>query len=112
MSEPQAPVLTPAAAARVSAIAVRQGRAAALFRVGVEGGGCSGFQYSFGMADAPEPDDITVQTDGVTLLVDQTSLPFVAGATIDYVEKLGAASFQVTNPNASAGCGCGSSFAV
>ena len=83
-----------------------------MFRVGVDGGGCSGFQYRFGMEDAPGPDDIAVERDGVTLLVDSASLPFVSGASVDYVEKLGAASFQVTNPNATAGCGCGSSFAV
>lgn len=106
------PRLTSAAAARVAAIAARQNRPAALFRLGVEGGGCSGFQYRFEMADAPDGGDVTVEQDGVTLLVDSVSLPFVAGATVDYVEKLGAASFSVINPNASAGCGCGSSFAV
>ena len=107
----QLPVLTSAAAARVAAIASRKG-VAPLFRLGVEGGGCSGFQYRFGLADAAGPDDLSVATDGVTLLVDETALPFVAGAHVDYVEKLGAAHFEVTNPNATAGCGCGSSFAV
>lgn len=106
------PSLTSAAAARVGAIAQRQGRATALFRLGVEGGGCSGFQYTFGMADAATPDDATVEQDGVVLLVDSVSLPFVSGAIVDYVESLGAASFQVKNPNATAGCGCGTSFAV
>lgn len=106
------PELTAAAASRVAAIAARQGRVRPLFRLGVEGGGCSGFQYTFAMADQLGPDDSTVERDGVTLLIDSVSLPFVAGATVDYVEKLGAAAFQVTNPNATAGCGCGSSFAV
>ena len=106
------PTLTPAAAARVAFIAHKQGKPAALFRLGVEGGGCSGFQYRFGLADAPAPDDLAVVTDGVTLLVDETALPFVEGATIDYVEALGGSSFQVKNPVATAGCGCGSSFAV
>lgn len=106
------PLLTPAAAARVAAIAARQGRTQALFRLAVEGGGCSGFQYRFGMEDAATDDDSRVEQGGVTLLIDSASLPFVAGATVDFVEKLGAASFQVTNPNATAGCGCGSSFAV
>jgi iron-sulfur cluster insertion protein len=107
-----APTLTPAAAARVALIARKQGKPAALFRLGVEGGGCSGFQYRFELAEAAEPDDIAVITDGVTLLVDETALPFVAGASVDYVEALGGSSFQVKNPVATAGCGCGSSFAV
>ncbi len=107
-----APTLTPAAAARVATIARKQNKPAALFRLGVEGGGCSGFQYRFGLEDAPAPDDLAVVTDGVTLLIDETALPFVAGATVDYVEALGGSSFQVKNPVATAGCGCGSSFAV
>lgn len=104
--------LTAAAAARVASIARKQNRPSALLRLSVDGGGCSGFQYRFGMTDAAEPDDLAVATDGVTLLVDPISLPLVDGAAIDYVESLGGASFQVKNPNASAGCGCGSSFAV
>jgi iron-sulfur cluster assembly accessory protein len=106
------PILTEAAANRVAAIAKRQGRAQPLFRLEVEGGGCSGFQYRYGLADAPRPDDQAVEAHGVTLLVDEASLPFVAGATVDFVESLGGAAFQVRNPNATAGCGCGSSFAV
>lgn len=104
--------LSPSAAARVAAIAQRQGRPVARLRVGVDGGGCAGFQYSFALADAAEPDDIEVVTDGVSLLVDSVSLPFLAGATIDYVENLGGAAFKVTNPNASSSCGCGTSFSV
>ena len=104
--------LSSSAAARVSAIARRQGKPGLMLRLGVEGGGCSGFQYKFGLEDAPGPDDVATETDGVTLLVDEVSLPFVAGGEVDYVEALGGASFQVKNPNAAAGCGCGSSFAV
>ncbi len=103
--------LTPAAAARVAAIAARQGKAAIL-RLSVEGGGCSGFQYRFDLADAPEADDTIAQTDGVTLLVDAVSLDLVRGASVDYVESLGGAAFRVTNPNAASGCGCGTSFAI
>lgn len=103
--------LSPAAAARVAAIAQRQAKPAIL-RLSVEGGGCSGFQYKFGLADAPEGDDLVVETDGVTLVVDPVSLDLVAGSVVDYVESLGGAAFRVENPNASAGCGCGSSFAV
>lgn len=103
--------LSPSAAARVSAIAAKQGKPAIL-RLSVEGGGCSGFQYKFGLADAPEADDAVAETDGVRLLVDAVSLDLVAGCRVDYVESLGGAAFRVENPMASAGCGCGSSFAV
>lgn len=103
--------LSSAAAARVAAIAARQGKPAML-RLSVEGGGCSGFQYKFGLADTREGDDLAVETDGVTLLVDPVSLDLVAGSVVDYVESLGGAAFKVENPNAASGCGCGSSFAV
>ena len=109
--EAQTVNLSHAAAARVAAIAARQGKPAAL-RLAVEGGGCSGFQYKFELADAPEGDDTVTETDGVMLLVDPVSLDLVAGCTVDFVESLGGAAFKVENPNASAGCGCGSSFAV
>ena len=103
--------LSPSAAARVAAIAAKQGKPAIL-RLSVEGGGCSGFQYKFGLEDAPESDDLVVERDGVSLVVDPVSLDLLAGSEVDYVESLGGAAFRVTNPNASAGCGCGSSFAV
>lgn len=103
--------LSPAAAARVAAIAQRQGKPPIL-RLSVEGGGCSGFQYRFGLADAADAEDLAVTTDDVTLLVDPISLDLVRGGTVDYVENLGGAAFKVDNPNATAGCGCGSSFSV
>lgn len=103
--------LSPSAAARVAAIAAKQGKPAIL-RLSVEGGGCSGFQYKFGLADAPDSDDLAVETDGVTLVVDPVSLDLVAGSVVDYVESLGGAAFRVENPLAASGCGCGSSFAV
>jgi iron-sulfur cluster assembly accessory protein len=103
--------LTPSAAERVAAIAARQGKPAIL-RLSVEGGGCSGFQYRFGLADAVESDDLTVERDGVTLVVDSVSLDLVRGAAVDYVENLGGAAFKVENPQAASGCGCGSSFSV
>ncbi|MFZ5749126.1 MAG: iron-sulfur cluster insertion protein ErpA [Pseudomonadota bacterium] len=103
--------LTPAAAARVAAIAAKQDKPA-LLRLSVEGGGCSGFQYRFGFADSIDADDVVAETDGVRLVVDSVSLDLVRGASVDYVESLGGAAFRVENPNAVAGCGCGSSFAV
>ena len=103
--------LTPSAAARVAAIAVKQGKPAIL-RLSVDGGGCSGFQYKFGFADAVETDDTIAETDGVRLVVDSVSLDLVRGCAVDYVESLGGAAFKVENPNAASGCGCGSSFAI
>ena len=103
--------LTDAAAAKVAAISSKQGKPAML-RLSVEGGGCSGFQYKFDLADAAEADDIASETDGVTLLVDPVSLDLVAGSVVDYVESLGGAAFRVENPNAASGCGCGSSFGI
>ena len=91
--------LSPAAAKRVAAIADRQGKPAIL-RLSVDGGGCAGFQYVFGLADEVTGEDISA------------SLDLVRGATVDFVESLGGAAFRVTNPNAASGCGCGSSFSV
>lgn len=104
-------ILTPSAAARVAAIAAKQGKPAIL-RLAVEGGGCSGFQYRFGLADAVESEDLAVECDGVTLVVDDVSLDLVRGSAVDFVSDLGGAAFKVTNPNATAGCGCGTSFSV
>lgn len=103
--------LTPSAAARVAAIAERQHKPAIL-RLAVDGGGCSGFQYRFELAPGAEADDVSVETDGVRLVVDTVSLDLVRGASVDFVESLGGAAFRVTNPNAASGCGCGSSFSI
>ena len=103
--------LTPAAADRIGLIARKQGRPAIL-RLSVEGGGCSGFQYKFDLADAAEADDSVSETAGVKLVVDPVSLELVDGSTVDFVESLGGAAFKVDNPQAAAGCGCGSSFGI
>ena len=103
--------LTPSAANRVAAIAQKQGKPAIL-RLSVDGGGCAGFQYKFGLADAVEGDDAIVERDGVRLVVDPVSLDLVRGSAVDYVEKMGGAAFSVTNPNAASGCGCGTSFSI
>jgi iron-sulfur cluster insertion protein len=104
-------ILTPSAASRVAAIAAKQGKPAVL-RLSVEGGGCSGFQYRFGLADAAEAGDTVAIRDGVSLVVDEISLDLVRGSAVDFVESLGGSAFQVTNPNAASGCGCGSSFSI
>jgi iron-sulfur cluster insertion protein len=104
-------ILTPSAAKRVAFIAAKQSRPAIL-RLAVEGGGCSGFQYKFDLADAPDADDSISETDGVQLVVDPMSLDLIAGSTVDFVESLGGAAFKVENPQAAAGCGCGASFGI
>jgi iron-sulfur cluster insertion protein len=111
MTSPADIILTPNAARRVSLIAEKLGKSPIL-RLSVEGGGCSGFQYKFGMADSIESDDIIAAEAGAQLVVDPVSLDLVRGSAVDFVESLGGKSFQVTNPNAASGCGCGSSFSV
>ncbi len=81
-------------------------------RISVEGGGCSGFQYKFELDDTATDDDIRIERDGATVLVDPMSLEFLGGSMLDYQESLGAAHFSIENPNATAQCGCGNSFAV
>src|ERR687893_476845 len=83
-----------------------------MLRISVNGGGCSGFQYAFDIEQASQPDDIVVQRDGATVLVDQVSLPFLEGSTIDFVDDLIGQSFKIQNPHATASCGCGTSFSV
>lgn len=86
--------------------------AGSMLRVSVEGGGCSGFQYRFGFDTARQDDDVAIEGVGATVLVDETSLQFMGGAQLDYVDDLIGASFKISNPNATASCGCGTSFAV
>jgi iron-sulfur cluster assembly accessory protein len=83
-----------------------------LLRVSVEGGGCSGFQYKFDLVAEREPDDVVVERDGATVLIDPVSLMYMAGSEIDFVDDLIGSSFRVNNPNAVAGCGCGTSFTI
>ena len=87
--------------------------AGSYFRVQVQGGGCSGFQYHFDIsATQPADDDHVIRKDGATVVIDETSLGVLKGSAIDYVEELGSAGFEIKNPNATAKCGCGNSFAV
>lgn len=107
-----APVLLSVAAARRISEIVADEKEARILRVSVEGGGCSGFQYRYDLVADSEPDDLVIERDGAKVVVDPISLPFLAGAEIDYVDALIGASFQIRNPNATASCGCGTSFAV
>ena len=104
-------VLTPAAARRLHALGAAEGRPLML-RVAVEGGGCSGFQYRFELVDEVQPEDVRVERDGAAALVDDVSLPFLAGSEIDFVDELVGAQFRVRNPNAASSCGCGVSFSI
>ncbi len=83
-----------------------------MLRVTVEGGGCSGFQYKFDLVQERAPDDIFIARDGAKVLVDPVSLPYIEGSEIDFVDDLIGAHFTVNNPNASASCGCGTSFSI
>ncbi len=103
------PVVTPRAYERLSEIgAADDGKA---LRVAVEGGGCSGFQYEIKL-DEPAGDDLVLEADGEKVVVDPVSLPFLAGATIDFSDELIGARFTIENPNASSSCGCGTSFSM
>lgn len=103
------PKVTPRAFARLAEIgAAAQGQA---LRVAVEGGGCSGFQYEIKL-DQPGADDLVLEGDGERVVVDSVSLPFLAGAVIDFSEELIGARFVIENPNAASSCGCGISFSM
>ena len=88
--------------------AADQGKA---LRIAVEGGGCSGFQYQFEL-DEPAADDLILEGAGEKVVIDPTSLPFLAGATIDFTEELIGARFAIDTPNAASSCGCGTSFSM
>ena len=81
-------------------------------RVGVRGGGCSGFQYNFALDDQRMDDDLVLERDGAVVLIDPVSLDFLKGAEIDFSNDLIGAAFKVNNPNARSSCGCGTSFSV
>jgi len=103
--------VTERAAQRIASI-LKDETPGAMLRVSVKGGGCSGFQYGFDIEKAPAADDLTVARDGVTVLIDPVSLPFLKGAAIDFVDDLMGASFRIENPNATVSCGCGTSFSI
>ena len=103
--------VTDRAARRIGEI-LRREAPGAMLRVSVEGGGCSGFQYKFDLDRNKAGDDLVSVRDGATVLIDQTSLNFLAGSEIDFVDDLIGASFRVNNPQATASCGCGTSFSL
>ncbi len=104
--------VTASAARRIAEIIRDEGTPGMMLRIAVTGGGCSGFQYDFTLDNTRAEDDLAVERDGSTVLVDQVSLEYMKGAEVDFVEDMIGASFQIRNPNATSRCGCGSSFSV
>ncbi|OIQ87199.1 iron-sulfur cluster insertion protein ErpA [mine drainage metagenome] len=109
---PRTVALTENAARRVAKLKQMEGNEALMLRLSVSGGGCSGFSYGFALDDKQGDDDHLFEAHGVTLVVDDTSLDLLAGATVDFVEDLVGSAFAIKNPNATSTCGCGSSFSV
>jgi len=103
---------TAAAARKVATLIAEEGNPGLMLRVYISGGGCSGFQYGFSFDEERAEDDLALQRDGVTLLVDPLSLQYLMGAEVDYRESLQGSQFVIRNPNAKSTCGCGSSFTV
>ena len=103
--------LTVAAAKRIT-VMLKNEPGGSFFRVAVNGGGCSGFQYEFSIETAREDDDLRFVSHDVEIVIDEISLELVDNAELDYVQDLMGAYFSVSNPNATASCGCGTSFSV
>ncbi len=99
------------AARRIAAILSKE-TAGSMLRVSVEGGGCSGLQYKYDVVTDREADDLVIEKSGATVLIDSVSLQYMDGSEIDFVDDLIGQSFQINNPNAVAGCGCGTSFTI
>jgi iron-sulfur cluster insertion protein len=106
------PVTVSARAAKRIAEILQSEAQPVMLRVAVTGGGCSGFQYNFALDDSRLDEDLVIERDGATVLIDPVSLDFLKGAEIDFVDDLIGASFKINNPNATSSCGCGTSFAV
>lgn len=103
--------LTQRAAERLAEIASGD-PANPVLRIAVEGGGCSGFKYTFDLVPAPEVDDVVVERGGSRVAIDTVSIAYMTGSEIDFVDDLIGASFRITNPQATAACGCGTSFSI
>ena len=104
--------LSESAVKQLSSLIEAEGNNDQMLRITVNGGGCSGFTYSFDFDDKSNDDDKTFETDGVKVVVDVASLEFIDGAVLNFVESLGGTHFTLENPNATSSCGCGSSFSV
>jgi len=103
--------VTDSAARRIAAILSGEAPGAT-FRIGVDGGGCSGFKYIFAVDGAPATSDLLIEKNGARVVVDDSSLAYLAGARLDFVDDLMGEAFKIDNPNAASSCGCGVSFSV
>jgi iron-sulfur cluster assembly accessory protein len=103
--------VTNRAANRIREIMAQEAGQNAL-RVSVQGGGCSGFRYDFEAVATPNEDDLIIENEGARVVIDPVSVPYMAGSQIDFVDDLIGASFKIINPNATASCGCGTSFSL
>lgn len=104
--------ISEAAAKRIAFLMSQEADPEAKLRVSVSGGGCSGFQYGFAFDRTVNDDDRVIERDGAVVVIDETSLNYLAGSEIDFVDDLVGAAFAITNPNATSSCGCGNSFSL
>jgi iron-sulfur cluster assembly accessory protein len=104
-------ILTDRAASRIEEILATEPNGSML-RISVNGGGCSGFQYEFDVAQSREADDTIVERNGSAVVVDETSMQFLKGSIVDFVDDLIGQSFRIENPQATSSCGCGTSFSI
>ena len=103
--------VTESAASKIRALMAEEPEGeVSVLRIAIQGGGCSGFQYALGFDRGPQDGDNEVEMNGVRVVIDPFSAPYLAGAEIDYVDALMGAGFAINNPNVQAACGCGSSF--
>jgi iron-sulfur cluster insertion protein len=104
--------LSESAARRVAVLLKQEDGDGVMLRVSVSGGGCSGFQYAFCLDSDVKDDELIVERDGVSMVVDQISLMYIAGSEVDFIENIGGSYFVINNPNATSMCGCGNSFGI
>jgi iron-sulfur cluster insertion protein len=109
---PEMPKVSDSAAGKVRELIEDEGNPDLKLRVFITGGGCSGFSYGFTFEEEQAEDDAAVEHDGVTIVIDPMSYPYLVGAVVDYREDLAGAQFVIDNPNAASTCGCGNSFAI
>lgn len=112
MTETMTVHLSDSAAQRILQLRELQNNPNLKLRVHIAGGGCSGFQYGIALVDDVADDEVVFENNGAILVTDQTSLPFINGATVDFEKSMIKSAFKIHNPNAASGCGCGKSFAV
>lgn len=111
MESPLQVRVSASAAKRIAALTAAEGQGV-MFRIAVNGGGCSGYQYDFSFDDTATGDDVLIEQDGARVVIDTVSLEFLGGSEVDFVEGLMGSHFEIKNPNAKSSCGCGTSFSV